>query len=461
MMKDGQGLAVTGASASSVAAIDRFTYGLTSYQQGAASILEAAEQEPECISSNIYAAMLSLAGEDRPGFERAGKIAQNLKSKRAFGNKREVMLMEAIDSWLDERIDETALRMEQIVEAFPRDLATMKLAQYHYFNLGDMPGLLRTALHARDANRDNAHFWGNLAFGYEQCHLIDDAEKAAHKGIELNRNEPWSHHSLAHVYETRGEVERGIAFMESMSDCWEGLVSSMHTHNWWHLALYYLDEDRHQDALNVFDQHVWACDRTCSQDQINAVALLARLELRGVDVGDRWKSVARHLSERLSEHVIAFNDMHFIYAFGRVEPVRGFEMIESMRLYAAETSPCLARIWKEVAIPAAQGMLAHAAGDFASTVKWLRPVINRMVEMGGSHAQRDLFEQIWIDALIKTGTYGDAQQLLEMRKQWRTHIPVTHRMLAVVYDGLDLTEQASESRRLAAKFGRPVVQNAA
>ena len=42
------------------------------------------------------------------------------------------------------------------------------------------------------------------------------------------------------------------------------------------------------------------------QDQINAVSLLARLELAGVDVGPRWADVADHLALRLADHVLPF-----------------------------------------------------------------------------------------------------------------------------------------------------------
>ena len=55
----------------------------------------------------------------------------------------------------------------------------------------------------------------------------------------------------------------------------------MYTHNWWHLALFYISEGRFAEALAVYDRHVWARDRSYSQDQIGAVSLLARLELAG------------------------------------------------------------------------------------------------------------------------------------------------------------------------------------
>ena len=65
----------------------------------------------------------------------------------------------------------------------------------------------------------------------------------------------------------------------------------MYTHNWWHLALFLIDLDRGDEALALYDARVGRVEGF-SEDQINAVSLLARLELRGVDVGDRWADVA-------------------------------------------------------------------------------------------------------------------------------------------------------------------------
>ena len=37
----------------------------------------------------------------------------------------------------------------------------------------------------------------------------------------------------------------------------------------------------------------------------------------------------------------------------------------------------------------------------------------RLVEIGGSHAQRDLFHQIWLDALQRNGQWATVQNLLQ------------------------------------------------
>jgi predicted Zn-dependent protease len=72
-----------------------------------------------------------------------------------------------------------------------------------------------------------------------------------------------------------------------------------------------------------------------------------------------------------------------------------------------------------------------------------------MVEIGGSHAQRDLFEQIYLEALLAAERWTLAQQVLETR---RVHDPdgaPLNRKLARAYRALGLPRQAAEAQTRA------------
>ena len=60
-----------------------------------------------------------------------------------------------------------------------------------------------------------------------------------------------------------------------------------------------------------------------------------------------------------------------------------------------------------------QGLLGHARGDWATAVEKLGVALPRLVEIGGSHAQRDLFHQIWLDALQRNGQWAAVQNVLQ------------------------------------------------
>ena len=76
----------------------------------------------------------------------------------------------------------------------------------------------------------------------------------------------------------------------------------------------------------------------------------------------------------------------------------------------------------------------------------LRTALPRLAEIGGSHAQRDLFDQIVLDALIRSEQLCEAQQMLEVRRGFDPDgIPV-NQALAAVYERLDLPAQAACAR---------------
>jgi hypothetical protein len=66
--------------------------------------------------------------------------------------------------------------------------------------------------------------------------------------------------------------------------------------------------------------------------------------------------------------------------------------------------------------------------------------------MGGSHAQRDLFEQILLDARLRSGALVLAQQQLELRRGAdRASVPI-NTALAMVYERLGLPGEARRAR---------------
>ncbi|MDP1068958.1 hypothetical protein, partial [Klebsiella pneumoniae] len=91
-----------------------------------------------------------------------------------------------------------------------------------------------------------------------------------------------------------------------------------------------------------------------------------------------------------------------------------------------------------VALPAAEGLAAHVRRDWDEAVRRLGAALPRLVEIGGSHAQRDLFEQLHLDAAIRAGRLVSAQQTLEIRRGFDPDGVHLNRARADVYGRLDL-----------------------
>ncbi|BAY78917.1 hypothetical protein NIES25_53960 (plasmid) [Nostoc linckia NIES-25] len=455
MVKDSFGLEITTDSSAAVDAINSFVDRLFSVGNDADVILKAVEADPTCAIANAQVAAFYLfaggvASTQATSYLNAAKA--NLKT----ANEREKLYVAAIEAWANRDIQQAIAYHEAITDAYKRDLVSVHIAQFHYRNCGNSQGMLGIAEKVFAANQDNPYIYGMLAFGLEECHRIPEAEKYARQAIALKRDNRWAHHAIAHVLETAGRLEEGITLMESLSDTWEYTSSAFYGHLWWHTSLYYLDIENFAKVVEIYDTRIWGrAKKDSGREQINAIALLLRLELRGVDVGSRWQELADYLQPRIHERVLAFLDLQYIYAL-----VRGgkedwaAQMLESMQHHAEKVLPYARRTWADIGVPAAKGMIAYARGDLKEAIAQLEPVLPELQSTGGSHAQRDLFEQIYLDALIRQRQYQQALNVLEKRQAARSNIPIIQRELANTYSQLGRTDEAHRASQLALELSQ-------
>ena len=69
----------------------------------------------------------------------------------------------------------------------------------------------------------------------------------------------------------------------------------------------------------------------------------------------------------------------------------------------------------EVVVPLLEGLHAFARGDYAGCVARMEPVDARVVEVGGSHAQREVFHDTLVAAALRGRVPERAIALLERR----------------------------------------------
>jgi hypothetical protein len=429
--------------------IDDFIEGYLAYERRAERILAAADAEPGSCLANVYSGLLWMLLEAPAGARHAAKYLCAAERAAPQATRREQLNTAMLRSWVDDDLARTLHLCDQISDEFPRDLVIVKTHQYLEFNRGNSAEMLRVALKVMEANADVAYVHGMAAFAYEQCHLLDEAETEARAALDMRRKEPWAQHALAHVLLTRGRIDEGARFLEQAADTWTDLNSFMATHMWWHLALFYLSQGRGRRALELYDRHCWGVAKDYSQDQIGAVSLLARLEFAGVDVGARWQELADHLAARAHDTVLPFLTLQYLYGLARAGRPEADLLLESVRR-RADTAPSFSReAWQDVALPGCEGLYAYAHGDYAKAWRHLASCVPRMAEAGGSHAQRDLFEQILLDTAIKDGRPAIAQQMLELRRAADPQGVQVNTALAAVYAELGLRELAGRARERA------------
>lgn len=403
MLHDHFGLAVATCSPEVVAGIDHFTDEVLSHGKGAAVILDAAVLDPRSALANACSAAMYLFLQTAEGTRRAApwleRARQAVAGPGARSTERERTWVAALDAWARGNVELALKHRWSIARRWPEDLLNAKIAQVHQISLGDRQGMRELAELVLPVHRDQSYAWGLLAFALEQVGEPDAAQAAGEHAVAMNGDDPWAQHAVAHVFEARGQASEGLAWLEPLADRWARCSSFMLTHQWWHVALFHLARDEPERALALFDERVWGVRKTYVQDQVNAVSLLARLEQHGVDVGQRWLDVAAHVRPRIFDRQNAFLDLHFAYALARAgEDVAVAKLLGGLADHAAGTASA---VWRDIALPAARGLVAHARGQWRTAATWLGPLAGRLHLLGGSTAQQAWFERMRTQALMQ------------------------------------------------------------
>ncbi len=334
------------------------------------------------------------------------------------GTHREHGYVAALAALADGQYEAAVARLDQVLIAAPTDVLAARLAHALRFMLGDRIGML-TALDAvlpawTDDLPGAGYLLGCHAFALEETGDYDSAEDAGHRALALAPDDRWGLHAVAHVHEMRDQPAAGLAWLEGHDGLCCG-ANNFGYHLFWHRALFHLSLGETDGALALYDRAI-RCNATDDfRDIANAASLLFRLERQGVAAGPRWQELADKAEARSDDHTCAFADAHYLLALagaGRLATARAW--VDTMRNAAAgETSQ--ARILRTVGLRLGEAILAFAEGRSCEAVERLMPLRHRLSAIGGSHAQRDVFQQLLIDAALAAGQCDAARLLIDDR----------------------------------------------
>jgi hypothetical protein len=70
------------------------------------------------------------------------------------------------------------------------------------------------------------------------------------------------------------------------------------------------------------------------------------------------------------------------------------------------------RIVRDVALPVCEAVRAHRTGDDRAVLGLMRPALDGMKQLGGSHAQQDVLMRLFLDSAVKADCAGDVGLIL-------------------------------------------------
>ncbi|WP_372621252.1 tetratricopeptide repeat protein [Falsiroseomonas sp.] len=436
MPQDAQGLTLTVASDEAARAYDHVIEGFLRQRFDAGARLKALlALDPQAPLAQAMGGLFATLAFDRALLPRAEAALARAAALPA--NDRERAHIAALRAMVEWRPDAALAIWEQILTEHPHDLLAFRLHHFQAFWSGQAERMLGAVEGVLPRWSEAMPGWGAIlacrCFANEECGNYTVAEHAGRAAVALDPGDLWATHGVAHVLEMQGRRSEGLAWLQAGEPHWEGGNNLMH-HLWWHQAMFHVERGEFGAVLALHDRRFRDHASPVTQampdlyiDVQNAASMLWRLERQGVPVGDRWVELADKAEARIGDTLSAFTQPHWMMALaatGREEAAQ--RLLAALEDAGRGNTPHAATL-REAALPACRAVLAHRQGRFAEAVAALRPALGGMYRLGGSHAQQEVLEQLFLDAAMKAGLTADARLLLE-RVAGRHPVPPQRRI---------------------------------
>lgn len=434
MSKDRYGCSLSSECQEVVEAVNFFSDELLCAGKNLESIRQSVEKYPQEFILHIYAAIFYLYAQTIENQEKAKehlKLA-SLLAKR--GNERERSLYTWAHSWCKLQLSETLKHIERHCFKWPQDLPALKIAEFLFYCKGqkyESKRFLRLTTHCYHLHQHHSSFLAIHAFALELNAQYEESRQVVQRALQLNEKNPWVHHVLAHYYLNKGEIEEGIEVLGPYSFLWNQFNRGIESHNFCLLAHLYLDNLDFEKIGEIYQRADWIHRSHLVSEEIDACALLWRLELEGLDQAPLWKKLADAIGDHANFAGMPFLSAQLCYALKQGKREKALqEALTSIDHFVYTQVKEDRAVWKEVGLPLIFGSLAYTEKDYEQVLHYFDPLISKIDCAGGSDIQINLFSQTYLKSLMGAHRYWDAENFIHQKTQGRNLTKLEHKQLA-------------------------------
>jgi len=431
-----------------------YRWGCTPDPASPIAALEAAVALDEhFVTAHVAIAALLVASSGSPAVSAGSPAVSKALANAAAGLRHgrsiqpwEELLMQGTIHAAHGRLQRAVECWEEVLLLEPCEPLSLKLLHDLYFLLGQsrqMRDSIARVIEQYDASRHGQSIYGNVrgmySFALEECGDYGRAHMYATEALELDRLDSWATHARFHVFEMQGKAERGLEFGLATESEWSQSPNLM-CHNYWHMALYHVRLGRGSEALELFRRRIEPRAVASGEmlDLVDASALLYRLELAGMSVErELYRPLVRVWETHIDDHFSVFNDTHLLMTMlgsGSDCGALQSRFFESARAFVADDGERECEVTnrgltRRIGLPLMDAMVAFNEHDYAKSVRLLEPLRYDMVNIGGSHAQRDVYELLLLKAAMHCNDERErrlARALLAERHQNNRSMVVDH-----------------------------------
>jgi tetratricopeptide (TPR) repeat protein len=410
MPTDAWGLPVTTSSTRALEHYDAGIRGLLGWEASALDEFRKAIADDAGLALAHAGAAVCLFLEEK--FAEARAAAETARSAAGGLTPRERSHVEAMALLITGRPPDAERAMKEHLAAFPRDLAVLQRLYFIWFWAGRFPEMLdfTSAIAAHYA--DAPFFDGLHAFALEQANRCDEAVRTADAAVARYPQDAWGVHALAHGLYEQAVFDTGISRLPPATHRCTGL-NWFHNHLVWHLALMHFAKGDFERASSIGRGAFERAPSAIAGDLHDSISLLWRLALVGQDVRERWQPFVEIAAQRLDRQGLLFHAAHLAMALaGGGDWATAERQLGMLRERVPKDRTGLVG---DVLVPLVDGLHGFAAGDWQRTIDRIEPLRARIVELGGSRAQRDVFHDTFLEACFRAGDMDRAHRYLAER----------------------------------------------
>lgn len=345
-------------------------------------------------------------------------LARELVARR--GTERERSHVETLALAIEGRLPEATAVMLKHVEAWPRDalVLSLPLGAFGLFAFSGMADhdRARHELCERVAQHYGEDWWFLTMSGWAMTENGDVARGRAvtERGFDLRRANAHAAHAVLHAMFEDGSIEAADRLVDEWIPSYDR-AGILHGHIRWHQALGALE---HGDAARALAIYADVLQPSATQAPplnvvTDAASLLWRLSAYGHAVPKAlWLDADAAAQKLFPKSSLAFADVHMALFAAATQNREAL----AARLAVIEQRLSGGKLPAGPVVPAiCRALAAFADEDYPSCVQTLAPVLDDVVRIGGSHAQRELIEDTFIVALMRNGELPRARILLDAR----------------------------------------------
>ncbi|MGY2849339.1 Tfp pilus assembly protein PilF [Bradyrhizobium sp. USDA 4518] len=417
MIHDRYGLPLTTtsdrAAAYYVDGVDRMLAAL----HGADAAFEAAiAEDPDFALAHIGRArvhQLNMEGA------KARAKAADARQLAAAASRRERQHIEIMASVIEGQGKKAMAAAEQHLSEYPRDaqVLSLLLGAFGLYAFSGRPDhdAARLAVCERYAGDYGDDWWFLTYLGWSKTEAGDIVSGRAitERGYALKPENAGAAHAVAHALFEQGDAAEGRSFLSAWLPA-NDRTSFLQGHLAWHLALIAIEEGDADSALDIYEQHIKPAGRPYPPLNIftDTASLLWRLTVAGkTGLEQHWKDVAAYGDGYFPKAGAHFADVHHAL----VAATTNNDALEARLVEMAARAADGRLAPGPAAIGLGRGIAAFAAGDHDDAVRILAPLMPELVRIGGSHAQRELWEDTFIVACLRAGQGRQATSLISER----------------------------------------------